>query len=108
MGLPALLPARQDVPGGSLSVSAFQYGGTDFSGEFGRCVASRLKSELIGALGVGTGKNIDSGSHSGVVVQGRCREEEDDTIRLQTIAAALPVTLRFSAASGLRGSFEFL
>lgn len=101
VGLLALLLARQDVPGGSLSVSAFQYGGTDFSSEFGRYVASRLESELIGALGVGTGKDTDSDSHSGVVVQGRYWEEEDDTIRLQTIALALPAGRKIARADAV-------
>ena len=95
VGLLALLLARQDVPAGRLSVSAFQYGGTDFSSEFGRYVASRLESELIGALGV------DSESAAGVVVQGRYWEEEDNTIRLQTIALALPAGRKIARADAV-------
>ena len=98
VGLLALLLARQDGPAGRLSVSAFQYGGTDFSSEFGRYVASRLESELIGALGAGQDKDIDSESAAGVIVQGRCWEEEDNTIRLQTIALALPAGRKIARA----------
>ena len=40
-----------------------------------------------------------------MVVQGRCWEEEDDTIRLQTIAAALPAGRKIARADAVIPAF---